>query len=217
MGIQSIHVDWNKVMIYECGPAHDRRQFEIVLPQYKKLGVLVSGGIDSALLYHLLLKEIKEQGTDHTVRPLYITRKEGSSYYALPVIDHVQKLFDSTVLPARLGNTQLPEHEQVRSAVEQAYRLLHLEVVYVGTLVVRPEHMIGWFPVRADETAHFKTPFQHLEKSHVIDMFYQLGLVDLLSKTYSCIQEPHRCKECNGCKERAWGFAELQQVDPADF
>ena len=74
-------------MIYECGPAHDRRSFNIQLPEWKKLGVLISGGIDSALLYYLLLKEIQDQHTDHTVVPIYITRKEGSRYYAVPVIE----------------------------------------------------------------------------------------------------------------------------------
>jgi asparagine synthetase B (glutamine-hydrolysing) len=99
-------------MINECGPDNDRRILSLSLPKYhkiqpwnKNLGVLVSGGIDSALLYYLLLKQNQEQGNTHNIKAYTILRKEGSRQYALPVINYINSLFN------------LPEQELITSPI----------------------------------------------------------------------------------------------------
>ena len=64
-----------------CGPNNDLRTVNIQLPtKASKLGVLVSGGIDSAILYYLLLLENQLRGNIHKILPISIIRKEGSKY-----------------------------------------------------------------------------------------------------------------------------------------
>jgi hypothetical protein len=196
-----------------CGPEHDKRTLEITLPLGKQVGVFISGGIDSALLYYLLLKE--NQNRSHNIQPLVIARKEGSRYFARPIIDKINQLLGIDIPTKRVGNTSLPEPQQVTSAVEQAFRLLKLEEIFVGLIYNRVEHTIGFDPIPVPELAGLHTPFKHLEKSHIISIYYQLGIQHLLEYTHSCDQsETTPCGTCNGCRERAWGFAELSLTDP---
>ena len=196
-----------------CGPAHDQRILEISLPRGREVGVFISGGIDSALLYYLLLKE--NQNNSHSIQPLVISRKEGSRYFARPIIEKINQLLGINVPAKRVGNTSLPETQQVTSAVEQAFRLLALTEIFIGLIYNRPEHTVGFDPIPVPELAGLHTPFRHLEKSHIIDIYYQLGIQHLLEYTHSCDQsETTQCGTCNGCRERAWGFAELSQTDP---
>jgi hypothetical protein len=196
-----------------CGPAHDKRTLEIMLPPGKQVGVFISGGIDSALLYYLLVKE--NQNHSHNIQPLVIARKEGSRYFARPIIERINQLLGIDIAVKRVGNTSLPEPQQVTSAVEQAFRLLKLEEIFIGLIYNRPEHTVGFDPIPVPEMPYLHTPFRHLEKSHIIDIYYQLGIQSLLEHTHSCDQsETTQCRTCNGCKERAWGFAELSQTDP---
>jgi hypothetical protein len=198
-----------------CGPAHDSRSLELCLPAEKKLGVCVSGGIDSTLLYYLLLKERAETKTNHVVVPIVVHRKEGSRIYARPIVERINKMFEITNPVYRLGVTTLPEPQQVASAVEQAYKILELDSVYVGVITNRPEHTVGFDPVIVPTLERFYTPFLHLEKSHIVDIYYQLGIQSLLEYTHSCDQsETEQCGTCNGCRERGWGFSQIGQLDP---
>lgn len=215
MGIHEIHGYWNK-MIIECGPLHDKRTFELTVPAGKKVGVFVSGGIDSALLYYLVLKESQTISAHEYIKPIIIHRKEGSRYYARPIIEKVNVLCDYHATPVRLGNTTLSEPEQVKNAVTQAFRFPpYFETVYVGVITNRPEHMIGFDPIIIEPHDQVITPFKNLEKSHIIHMYYQLRIEHLLQHTHSCDQhETVPCGSCNGCRERAWGFDQLGLIDP---
>jgi hypothetical protein len=198
-----------------CGPAHDRRTLEISLPDYKKIGICVSGGIDSTLLYYLLLKEKYDTNSDHEIIPIVVHRKEGSKIYARPVVKQINQIFGTTNPVYRLGVTTLPEAQQVASAVEQAYKILKADVVYVGVISNREEHTVGFESVVIPTIKRFYTPFLYLEKSHVVDIYYQLGIQSLLEHTHSCDQsETEQCGTCNGCRERTWGFAQIGQLDP---
>ena len=203
-------------MIIECGPLHDRRTLTITLPEVKKVGVFVSGGIDSALLYYLLVLKNQKTDNQHNIRPIVIHRKEGSKYHARPVVDQINTVLKISSVPVRLGNTTLSELEQVKHAVIQAFALPpYFEAVYMGVITNRPEHTIGFDPVIVEHHEQVFMPFKDLEKCHIIDIYYQLGISDLLKHTHSCDQhETIPCGTCNGCRERIWGFNQLNQVDP---
>jgi hypothetical protein len=194
-------------MKIECGPAHDRRTLSFTLPDAKKIGVFVSGGIDSALLYYLLLLEKQKINHDCDIVPLVIFRKEGSKRFAPPIIEKINRMVGVDKTFKRLGNTTLPEPEQVTSAVKQAFQLLKIEVVFVGVISNRPEHQIGFDLIPVPDSELVKTPLNNLEKSHIIDLYNQLGIASLLDMTFSCDQSDNTaCGTCNGCRERAWGF-----------
>jgi hypothetical protein len=211
-------------MKIECGPSHDIRTFELEIPVDRRLGMMISGGIDSTILYYLLLYARQQYKPDTFIRPFSIKRKDGSKRVVGKVIDEVNKLFGiENVIPSIVGDTSLPEIEQVKSAVIQAWNLLgpyppffpYVDIVYIGSISVREEHLFGYIIPEIIETENVKFPLLHLEKSHVIDLYYRMGVEHLLQYTYSCVTDENiHCGYCNGCVERAWGFEQLNKKDP---
>jgi hypothetical protein len=198
-----------------CGPENDKRTISITLPKQKsKIGVLVSGGLDSAILYYLLLMENTLRGNFHEIVPISIMRKEGSKYCSKIVAGHIHGHFKLSHLdPLIMGDNTLPEEEQVKSGIEQALDN-KFDLVYAGVIEQLPQHMIGWQPIPSQETKKFKTPFKTLNKSHIIDLISKLNQETLFYITHSCsVQEIGRCNYCNGCNERAWGFEQLGLSD----
>jgi 7-cyano-7-deazaguanine synthase in queuosine biosynthesis len=199
-----------------CGPQHDRRDFEIVLPsEPKRLAVFVSGGVDSAILYYLLLLENRNLGNIHEIQPLMVQRKEGSKYFANIVVAHVRDHFNLAPATATIvGNNTLPEEEQVKSGVLESY-LRGFDIAYTGLIQQLPQHMVNWEPIPYKQTPKFKAPFADLDKSHIIELCVQLDQTALFYLTHSCsAHEISRCRNCNGCNERSWGFDQLGIKDP---
>jgi hypothetical protein len=202
-------------MIITCGPDSDLRTIIIELPEHPtRLGVLVSGGIDSAIMYYLLHLENQNTGNRHGIFPLSIMRKEGSKYFAQGVVNRVHELCKlpkvNTII---VGDNTLPEEEQVKSAVIQAHRQ-GIDVVYCGVIEQLQQHMVNWHPIPSRETNKFKTPLQTLNKGHIIDLCVKLQQEHLFDITHSCsVLEIGRCNECNGCNERSWGFEQTNVID----
>jgi len=203
-------------MKIECGPEPDRRLFELSLPpeNLSRIGVFVSGGLDSALLYYLLKQVNHEAGNHHQVIPFSVLRKEGSEHYANPVINYVNSCFGESPQELNVvGDNTLPEDKQVESGVVEVLTHDMCDIAYVGVIETLPIHAIGWSPIITIETHNFKTPFAKLNKSHITDIVFQLNLHKLFELTHSCITPITRCGNCNGCNERRWGFEQLGRVD----
>jgi hypothetical protein len=199
-----------------CGPSDDRREFVLELPKNKtKIGIFVSGGLDSAILYYLLSLKNQQLNFLHDIIPLTVLRKEGSKNFSKLVIAHVRSLFHQNYLESLIvGNNTLPEPEQVKSGVLEA-KNLGFEIVYTGLIQQSPQHMIGWQPIPYEESYFFKAPFKNLNKSHVVDLCIQFNQQALFYITHSCATwEITKCNQCNGCNERNWGFERLGIVDP---
>jgi len=201
-----------------CGSDNDKRTVSIRLPDKKsRIGVLVSGGIDSAILYYLILLENKFRGNTHEVYPISLMRKEGSRYFSSLVVGAVNQQFSIPFTEPRLfGDNTLPEEEQIKSLVDQALAK-GFDIVYAGVIEQLPQHMDNWKPIPSKETARFKTPFQSVNKSHVIEMVIKFNQEQLFYITHSCADANYqvgRCYRCNGCNERTWGFEELGLSDP---
>jgi len=201
-------------MKIECGPSTDRRTLEIELPEPKRLGIFVSGGIDSALLYYLLYKLNHDAGYTHEIIPYTILRREGSKKYAPLIINHIHRHFQQPIRTLNVvGDPTLPEDQQVKSGVKEVLQKKQVDIVYVGVIETLDIHMINWQSIPTKENAIFKTPFSRLNKSHIIDLLLQFEQQDLLFKSHSCVKPEGRCNGCNGCNERSWGFDQLKVVD----
>jgi len=201
-------------MIITCGV--DNRSVVLNLPKEPtKIGIFISGGLDSALLYFLLLRENKNRGNIHEIVPLSILRKEGSRYFAKLVIAHIHACYNIPYQePVMVGDNTLPEEEQVKSGVYDAFNL-GFQVVYVGLIEQLLQHMVGWSPIPYSEGIRFRTPFKKLDKSHIVDLIRHFNQEALFYITHSCsVKELGRCNVCNGCNERSWGFETSNMKDP---
>ena len=197
-------------MKIQCGPAHDVRTLDLVLPSANKIGVLVSGGTDSVLLYYLLLYCKYRNNSSHIIQPIIIQRPADQHVTKL-MVNKVNALFDHDLLPMRLGDLSLPAHQQVESAVRQAFTILNFEYLYLGIIEVQPQHAVGITVIDTPNFLRIAYPFKYLTKSHIIDLYFKMGIQELLQHTNSCDQQQialQPCGVCNGCREREWGLAE---------
>jgi hypothetical protein len=217
-------------MLIECGPSHDRRTLNFSLPfepkfysdktrklwlringlkEGNKIGCFVSGGADSALLYYLLIEENINTGNQFEIIPYTILRI-GAREPAQNTIDWVHDNYHMPRIPLNVvGDPNLEEIHQVESGVKDVLGIT-VDYLYLGIIDDRPEHYVNWFKAKFNETVQRKYPFLNLEKSHIIDLYHQKNLFDLLKVTTSCnTGSIPACGTCNGCEARSWAFQEL--------
>lgn len=202
-------------MIITCGPDYDKKQVIIELPEIREtLGVFISGGLDSAILYYLVVQENQRLGGRHEIIPFTVARKEGSKYFARPVIEHVQLLFNLPLCPPLdVGDNTLYEPLQVGSGMKDAIAS-GCDKIYAGLITQLPEHMIGWDHPKYKQTPKFRAPLLDLNKNHVVDLIVQTNQQWIFHVTHSCDHNLGKCGLCNGCRERAWGFEQMGMIDP---
>jgi len=184
-------------MQYICGPDWDRRI--IPINQEGKVGILMSGGIDSWVLYNMLNDPII----------FNITRTDG--------FDNVERVRDLTGKPV----IEIPEFttdhwRRVDVGIDHIFKNYDVDQLYHGINMTPPIDIFPEFnilskpfrPWRIDDQ-RLKVPFLHLYKYHIIDLAKQLQIP--LDNTRSCIDNASgdECGHCWQCKEKKWGFQQL--------
>ena len=201
-------------LIVDCGPDSDRRTLNIWLhPIRKRVGVLVSGGMDSALLYYLLVKLNAEAGFTHKITPYTILRKDGSPQYVPDIINYVHDLFNLPLITTEIvGDPALTENMQVETGARDA--LKKSNILYMGLIEELAAFTIGWRdPIKWNDSDSRIFPLKNLNKSHIVDLIVQFKQEKLFELTHSC-NMPGKCYNCNGCNERSWGFKQMGYTDP---
>ena len=168
----------------------------------RRAGIFISGGLDSALLYYLLLKE------NPNIVPLLCIKNAEQQQHALNVITHVQSLYGIKVEPLEMRSTE------VRTALKEAV-FLGFHPVYVGVTKELEEFLVDWEPNNFRDTKWVVGPFKDLDKSQIVDLVIKHQAEHLFLITHSCASQTQgRCNVCNRCRERAWAFSQLGLTDP---
>jgi hypothetical protein len=203
-------------MKFNCSVNGIEQTLDIDLPSTpSKIAIFISGGLDSAILYYLLIKTNLAQGNLHQITPFTVNRTEGSKYFARPVIAHVHSQFNLPYKePLIVGDPSLPGHLQVLSGATSAFHM-GFELLFGGVITQLPEHTIGDEKTPVEENDTIKFPFKDLTKGYIIDLIVRHNQQALFYLTHSCsILEIGKCNSCNGCNERNWGFAQCDLTDP---
>lgn len=195
----------------------DDTTFKLRLPLLRRnIGVLVSGGLDSALLYYMA-KSLEIQDARYKVIPYTLNRDDGSKNHAQLVIDYVHdKLKIDRLSTIHIPILQTDSNAQVTEGISKLLKE-KLSLVYVGIITTLPNHAMHgvgspYFPVDYELVNY---PLKHLTKDHVVDMIIKLGIDELFELTHSCVYDiAGRCNKCNRCNERAWAFNQLGLIDP---
>lgn len=170
-----------------------------------KTGVFVSGGLDSAILYHILLKD------NPAVVPLLVYKNHDQQQHAQRVINYLQELHKVSVEPVLLNSVK--NKIAISEALAKGF-----DVVYLGTTRELDEFLVGWEPNNFKNHPRIQGPFSDLDKSQVIDLVIQNGMEYLFTITHTCAEQSiGRCGHCNRCRERAWGFSQLGLTDPGNI
>jgi len=223
------------------GPDWDRRVINVKIPKdIDEVGLLVSGGMDSAILLYCLLKFNPEK----RIKTFCVPRlADDAETHSKNVHKKIRKL-----LPySRLDDPELIGEPTDKDSVPATRLLIQSErfkLIYDGLNHQVPlgfnfglpeRHLVAYArgsrPWRLDPEVigHDKIicPLLPLYKYHIIDMYYKLDAEELILPTHSCTDERvGRCfshyntdahelvNNCMWCCERAWGFEQLNRTDP---
>lgn len=212
-------------MIVIVGPEHDKRQVEIALPADKKrIGIMLSGGADSAILLYILALEKKISGSEHELIPFTVARPDGAWNYVKPIVDCVNEILDITLpAPLQVGDPTLHHSQQGRSGEREAREKYGIEHCFYGSQAHPDKALIelpGEYPARPDKVDLPGTtiPFALVDKRHTIDLYNVFDVWPLIELTHSCTALTEgRCGQCYNCVERAWAFGELGFTDPGSM
>lgn len=198
-----------------------------VFGNFDKIGVSLSGGLDSLTLLCLILTELMSRNKLGTipVTCFCVTKNDGCTNYVPTLLDKVQQKFNCTIA---LQNNIANEHANVWPAFFRDDTLLNLlaenpnMLMFAGNNIPPPASLIqingspAYHDVQSMVPRNPATPFLRLHKPQILDLLYQLGCDDLIPFTHTCImQAVGTCGTCFSCVEREWGFRELGKIDPS--
>ena len=174
------------------------------VPVDKHIGVMISGGMDSALLLYLVAQQHPQKITTFTV-----PKHDGASLYVDDVVDWINEKLQLDIPYSILtGNPDLPHSEILNNALPQIEHLC--DVFYLGGNIY-PKDILPGGPNRVRRKhPKMKQPFFHLFKTDLLQMYLDLDILELSRITHTCTEwSVGRCQQCWQCKERIWAFTTL--------
>lgn len=192
----------------------DETQVDIDIDNFKKYGIMLSGGLDSAILLYSFIK----LNPQLDLKIFTIPKHDGAKNHALSVVEHFNKKFNLYLPePILVGDFNAHHRMQSKTAVKEIFEKYQIDHLYIGINKVPPElKNINGAPDRSPQSIDPKIvfPFHDLLKSHIIDFMYQNEQEDLIEITHSCTEKKEgRCGICWQCTERAWAFSQLNKTD----
>ena len=205
----------DSVMKFITGPKWDERV--ITLNPKKKVGVLMSSGVDSTTIFKLLWDNFE----DINIRIFNVQTSEDPSK---PLINEILEKLNVDLELEIVGKTRWnwpmsSHYPRLCLAFQEIRDTTDCEELYCGNIL--PPHP-QWFP-RWDPTQKgiakrpwltndefLKNPFEHLEKYHVVDLARRNNFEWIYDYTISCnthATEP--CGDCMGCRELEWAYDQL--------
>jgi 7-cyano-7-deazaguanine synthase in queuosine biosynthesis len=186
-----------------------------------KYGIMLSGGLDSAILLYLILKENK----NIVIQPFTIPKHDGSHRYVNSIVEYLKIQFDifipSTIL---IGDPEVHHTKQSTVAVKEIFKNYPLiDFLFFATNqnpIVNFDYSVyklGGFPNRVKKSSHPKIlmPFIEMYKDQILKAVFDNNQEKLLLLTHSCTeQKTGRCGQCFQCNERTWAFCQLDRIDP---
>lgn len=183
-----------------------------------KYGILLSGGLDSAVLLASVLKTYTAKGCLPNIQPFTIPKHDGSEMYINDIIKYMNTRFlinlPSTIL---VGDPNIDHDKQSRSAIIDILNCYSdIDYIFIGLTKNPPVKLKGLEPIRKiyNPTKKIICPFKDFYKTFIVNLVYQEGWEELLNITHTCTEQKiGRCNKCWQCNERAWAFNQLNKID----
>tara|TARA_B100001758_G_C18382628_1_gene598165 strand:- start:316 stop:978 length:663 start_codon:yes stop_codon:yes gene_type:complete len=204
------------------------------------IGVVVSGGLDSTVLWHYMYGICKER--NQKIIPFTVPKNDGALTYASRMLEWSTKRYgDKTLHPIVINSKGVDwskkdyqGEEVARQLIDGIKEIMDLGLagyVYTGVNEYPPNyetlcsyHTPGPRNLSRDSDVNYRgrpvsdivrQPFADYTKADIIKFANDLGILDEVAElSHSCVELIRgRCGECFWCKEREWGFAEAGHVD----
>lgn len=200
------------------------KQINVSIPtDVKKAGIMLSGGMDSALLLYMLVVElVVELGSpdDITLKVYNVPNpKDNASLYSSKIVEYISTAFNKPLEIISVGDVTLAHNRIINEPAGKILRDKEVDLLFSATNQNPPVDLgnVG-YPWRrspdAPPTKNVAFPFVHLYKNEILEAYQLLGQLDLAGLTHSCTESTGaRCTKCFQCLERAWAFSQLGLVD----
>jgi len=200
----------------------------INLDTTKRTGVMLSGGMDSAILLFLILKEIEDKKLTLDLTAYNVPNvNDNADNYSRRVIQFLESYFQKQINFSNIGTGIDYPLNLINKPARSLLASGLVDILYSGQNQFPSEakdwpaykYADGQF-IRRDpslpDPPNVRYPFIHLYKYHILDIYRQFNLLDLAAITHSCtVRKDGYCNECLWCIERAWAFTKLGIVDRA--
>lgn len=182
-----------------------------------KYGIMLSGGLDSAVLLYVILKNFTTKKITPNIQPFTIPKADGANAHAIEIVNFMNQEFD-VVLPEPIivGDTTVHHSRQGVSAVlEIRNKYSYIDKLFFGSNKIPSVPLPGIAPKRLeDKTGFIIAPFWDLYKTDIIRLALRYDIQELFNITHTCTEQAKgRCNKCWQCNERAWAFKELGKFD----
>lgn len=204
------------------GPDHLKKEFTFTIPEVDKIGIFMSGGLDSSAMLSLILKELKDTNRLETVPVTAFTLEKptGEPVYATRILNMFKEYFQVDI-------THINNIPNSKEAIQQG-RMDHSVIVdtcnkFNGLVYLSGNNMPppeiksfnGSLGFTYSQTSVYQLPFLNMLKPQMIDILYKLGTDFVIPYTHSCSRQlESKCNRCYSCEERSWGFEELLLANP---
>jgi 7-cyano-7-deazaguanine synthase in queuosine biosynthesis len=190
------------------------------------IGVSMSGGADSSILFYILLK--------YASGPIHVfSCGNGKTNYqepigAMRVINRSMQLLDRTDVTMHV---HWKKHKLMHNMFDlEEMKRANINILYSGFTLPPPVGDITDYDTKAafvpddiprvnrsqyyeDHNGKIYLPFANIDKKGVAKLYKELDVEDLYSYTRSCenltLTAGH-CGKCWWCKERFWAFGKLE-------
>jgi hypothetical protein len=176
----------------------------------KSYGIMLSGGIDSAILLYLIVS----QQPNVNIQPFTIDKIDGAALYVNKIIDHFNQKFQLAIpYTIYVGDPTAHHRLQSKTAVIDIFNRYPIDYLFIGINQNPPElnHLPG-APQRdtKSDNPRIVFPFVNLLKTDILKIMLDERQNDLIDITHSCTEQTiGKCDKCWQCTERAWAFAQL--------
>lgn len=185
-----------------------------------KYGIMLSGGLDSAVLLYLILKENK----NISIQPFSIPKHDGSHVFVPGILEYFKDHFNIEISNTELvGDPNAHHSQQSTTAIKQIFKdYPTIDFVYFATNqnptydFDYDQYSEGSYPDRVKISPHPKIlmPFIEMYKDEILKLIFDHNQEELLKLTHSCTeQKTGHCGRCFQCNERAWAFRQLAKLD----
>lgn len=185
-----------------------------------RLGLMLSGGIDSGVLLSYLVMELKKTGLQKELVLFTVATSQQTIEHACRVVSAAEEAFEFPLRkPRSVGNNLCHHSLQVVSGIEEVFDENLADVIFLGDNRIPEISELGqdpWAPKRVlAEIPEVHQPFFNFTKDQIVSAALNDNLKFILELSHSCTEQGEgRCGVCWQCRERAWAFKSLNLVDP---
>jgi 7-cyano-7-deazaguanine synthase in queuosine biosynthesis len=198
----------------------DNKVINIELSSNKNYGIMLSGGLDSSVLFYLILKTAETQKINLSIQPFTIPKYDGSIKYIDNILLFLRNTFNISIPNTiQVGDPDVYHGNQSLVALKEIFfKYPNIHHVFLGTNQNPPDQfkLPGLYPnrVKSVNSTRVILPFIDLYKTHIVDLIYYLEATELINISHSCTeQQIGRCEQCFQCHERKWAFSQLLKED----